>query len=122
MEESNQTETSPRLFQFQNSELFQNRGNFKMKGFHFNPKFSTIFGIPQIEAILEPREFQSEGVSNLSLKLSAHSKLSHFEGELQTDEFPRLSDSKSFHYFQTGSFILFQKQPRFLEFQNSKLF
>ena len=93
-----------------------------LEEFHFYPKFPTIFGIPEIVAILEPREFQSEGVSNLSLKLSAHSKLSHFEGELQTDEFPWLSDSKSFHYFQTGSFILFQKQPRFLEFQNSKLF
>ena len=93
-----------------------------MEGFHFNPKFPSIFGIPQIEAILKPRKFQSEGVSFLSVKLSADSKLSHFGGELQTDEFPRLSDSKSFHYFQTGSFILFQKQPRFFEFQNSKLF
>ena len=75
-----------------------------MEGFHFNTKFPTIFGIPQIEAILKPREFQSEGVSFLSVKLSAHSKLSHFKRELQTDEFPRLSKFQKFPLFSNREF------------------
>ena len=119
-----------------------------MEGFHFNTKFPTIFGIPQIEAILKPREFQSEGVSFLSVKLSVYKELSRFQGELQTETFPRLSDSKNRHYFgtagmsNTGSFIPLLETPasqlaesvrgsfiqtpptpsRFLEFQKSGLF
>ena len=81
-----------------------------MEEFHFYPKFPTIFGIPEIVAILEsrefqseevsffsknnphfsipkfgaisePREIQSEGVSNLSVKLSLLKELSRFHGE-----------------------------------------
>ena len=81
--------------------LFQNRGDVKHREFHssrWNSRFSArwvssrefhpppphtfpIFGIPKLWTILEPREFQAKGVSNLSVKLSVDSKLSHFEGE-----------------------------------------
>ena len=48
---------------------------------HPPPHTFPIFGIPKLCTILEPREFQAKGVSNLSVKLSVDSKLSHFEGE-----------------------------------------
>ena len=45
------------------------------------PHAFPIFGIPEIWTILEPRECQAEGVSNLSVKLSVLRELSRFEGE-----------------------------------------
>ena len=119
-----------------------------MEEFHFCPKFTLIFGIPEIGNILEPREFELEGVSLLSVKLSVYKELSRFHGELQTERFPRLSNSKILDYLKIAGiliwrgFNIFQKNetpdfwtiftlregvssrnfPLFLEFQNSKLF
>ena len=76
-----QSERFPRLFQFQKSGLFQNRGNLNLAGFHFYPKFVLIFGIPEIGSISEPRECLVEGVSLLSVKLSVLKELSRFVGE-----------------------------------------
>ena len=52
------------------------------------PHAFPIFGIPEFGSISEPREFEMEGVSNLSLKLSVDSKLSRLEGELQSEKIP----------------------------------
>ena len=83
-----QSERFPRLFQFQKSGLFQNRGNFNLEGFHFCPKIYPIFGVPEFRTILKPREFQVEGVSLLSVKLSVYRELSRIEGELQSEKIP----------------------------------
>ena len=67
---------------------FQKHGVFSSREFHFCTKFTLIFGIPEIRTILKPRECKAEGVSFLSVKLFVDSKLSHFEGELQTEKIP----------------------------------
>ena len=36
---------------------YQNRGNFKQREFHFYPKITPIFSIPNIQTISQPREF-----------------------------------------------------------------
>ena len=51
-------------------------------------KIYPFFGIPNIQTISKPRECKVEGVSNLYLKRSVDRKLSHFEGELQSEKIP----------------------------------
>ena len=47
----------------------------------FIQKFPLIFGIPEFWSISKPREFELEGVSNLSLKLPVPKELSRLQGE-----------------------------------------
>ena len=125
MKESNEPERFPRLFQFQKSGLFQNRGNFNLAGFQgkmklpifgkisrlnreFHPEILPIFGIPEFKSTLKPREFQVEGVSLLSLKLSVLKELSHFGGELQSEKSPRLSNSKNLDYFKIAGILIWR--------------
>ena len=67
-----------------------------------------------------------EGVSLLSVKLSVLRELNHFQGELQTDEFPRLSNSRNLDYFRIAGILIWrgftfvQKYTRFLEFSHSE--
>ena len=99
------TREIPAVIKFQKSGLFQNRGNFNLAGFQgkmklpifgkfsglnreFHPEILPIFGIPEFKSTLKPRECKVEGVSLLSLKLSVYLKLSHFEGELQSEKIP----------------------------------
>ena len=90
-------------------------GKFSRSSREFHPKFTLIFGIPEFRSILKPRECLVEGVSNLSLKLPVPKELSRFEGELQSEKFPRLSNSKNLDYFRTAGiwiwrgFNIFQK-------------
>ena len=92
----------------------------------FHPEILPIFGIPEFKSTLKPREFQVEGVSLLSLKMSVYLKLSHFEGELQTERFPRLFHSKNLDYFKIAgiliwkSFTFVQKYTQFLELSHSE--
>ena len=83
----------PLFLEFQIFRLFQNRGNFNWREFHNSPS-NCLFS----------RSWVGFTESN------------------QTETSPRLSDSKSFHYFQRGSFIQLQKLPPFLEFQIFRLF
>ena len=67
-----------------------------------------------------------EGVSLLAVKLSVLRELSHFEGELQSARFPRLSNSKNLDYFKIAGILIWrgftfvQKYTRFLEFSHSE--
>ena len=63
-------------------------GKFSGLNREFHPEILPILGIPEFKSTLKPREFQVEGVSLLSLKLSVYLKLSHFGGELQTEKIP----------------------------------
>ena len=63
-------------------------GKFSGLNREFHPKFSLIFGIPEIGVISKPREFELEGVSLLSVKLSVYRELSRFKGELQSEKIP----------------------------------
>ena len=125
MKESNRTEKSPRLSNSKNLEYFKTAGILIWKSFTFVQNFALIFGIPEIGSILKPREFQVEGVSLLSLKLSVFRKLSHFEGELQSETSPRLFQFQKSGLFQNrGNFNLegFQgkmKLPIFGKFSRS---
>ena len=79
-----------------------------MEEFHFCPKFTLIFGIPEFWSILKPREFELEGVSLLYLKLSVLKELSHFQGELQSEKSPRLSNSKNLDYFRIAGILIWK--------------
>ena len=101
-------------------------GKFSGLNREFHPEILPIFGIPEFKSTLKPREFQVEGVSLLSVKLSVDRKLNHFGGELQTEKFPRLFHSKILNYFRTAGisiwrgFTFVQKYTRFLEFSHSE--
>ena len=85
-----------------------------MEEFHFCPKFTLIFGIPEIGNILEPREFELEGVSNLSVKLPVPKELSRFHGELQSEKIPAVIKFQNSGLFENrGNFNLagFQHFP-----------
>ena len=82
------------------------------------PHAFPIFGIPEIWTILKPRECQAEGVSNLSVKLSVLKELSHFQGELQTEKSPRLSNSKNLDYSKIAGILIWKS---FTFFQNFTL-
>ena len=81
---------------------------FKVKQGVSSRNFTLIFGIPKFRSILKPREFELEGVSLLSLKLSVLKELSHFQGELQSEKSPRLSNSKNLDYFKIAGILIWR--------------
>ena len=81
---------------------------FKVKQGVSSKNFTLIFGIPEFRSILKPREFELEGVSLLSLKLSVLKELSHFQGELQSEKSPRLSNSKNLDYFKIAGILIWR--------------
>ena len=120
-----QSERFPRLFQFQKSGLFWNRGNFNLAGFHFCPKIHPIFGVQPFWAQFKPREFWNKGsftfIQNLFLFLEFQkSEVFQNRGNFTLGEFhsSRWNYLYSRSWVRWGSFIQ-TPPPRIPDFWNS---